>query len=106
MHEDILQIVIIDDEYFFRQNLIKEINWKRYGFHLAGDANNGIAGLELIKRIKPDIAIVDINMPGLTGLEMIQQLADTDIDCCYCPYLSSRLRLSAYSYLTRRTRNW
>lgn len=45
------------------------------GYRLVDCCSNGIAALNLIKLHLPDIAILDINMPGLSGLEVLQQVA-------------------------------
>lgn len=78
-----LKIVCIDDEYFFRKSLINGLPWEEYGFKIVGDANNGRSGMELILNERPDIAIIDINMPLLTGLELIEQLTSQNVHCKY-----------------------
>lgn len=66
-------IVIIEDELFFRKSVCKILNTQK-DFQIIGEANNGLAGAELIREINPDIAIVDISMPLMNGLEMIRQV--------------------------------
>lgn len=78
-----LKVVLIDDEYFFRNSLKHSVDWETYGFSLAGDANNGKSGLDLILEVKPDIAIIDINMPILNGLELIEELNRHKVSCKY-----------------------
>ena len=41
-------------------------------FEVIGEAYDGLSGLELIKQLKPDLAFVDIQMPGMGGLELLQ----------------------------------
>lgn len=104
-----LTVVLIDDEYFFRNSLKHAICWEELGFQLAGDANNGKSGLELILEKKPDIAIVDINMPVLTGLELIERLSEHDIHCKYIlltgydefRYAQKAIRLSVSEYILK-----
>ena len=43
---------------------------------LAGEAANGLEALNLIFRVQPDIAILDISMPGLNGIEITRQIRD------------------------------
>lgn len=45
------------------------------GYHVTDSCSNGITALNLIKIHLPDIAILDVNMPGLNGLEVLQQIA-------------------------------
>ena len=61
-------LVIIDDEVFFRKSLINFLE-KQNLYNIAGEANNGQAGIRLIENVKPDIALVDISMPVMSGLE-------------------------------------
>ena len=71
------RFVIIDDEYYFRQSLKVILSETELDIECVGEANNGEAGLSLISQASPDFAIVDINMPVLGGLEMIQQYVQT-----------------------------
>ena len=66
-------LVIIDDEVFFRKSLINFLE-KQNLYNIAGEANNGQAGIRLIENVKPDIALVDISMPVMSGLDMIAAL--------------------------------
>jgi len=45
---------------------------------IAGSFKDGIETLEALKRLKPDLAIVDIKMPGLTGLEVLHEIRKDD----------------------------
>lgn len=47
--------------------------WEKYNCKVIGEAENGLAGIELISRLKPDIVFTDIRMSGLNGLAMIQK---------------------------------
>ena len=64
-------LVIIDDEVFFRKSLINFLE-KQNIYKIVGEANNGQAGIKLIENIKPDIALMDISMPIMSGLDMIE----------------------------------
>lgn len=75
------KVVIIDDEAVIREGLKTIIDWEEQGFVVAGEAASGREGLQLIERSRPDLAIVDIKMPGMNGLEMINSLRKKKIDC-------------------------
>jgi two-component system response regulator YesN len=64
-------IGIVEDEYFFRQALKKYISEYPDAYQVVGEAGNGKAGLEMLLAQQPDIALVDITMPLMNGLEMI-----------------------------------
>jgi DNA-binding NarL/FixJ family response regulator len=61
-----MKIVIVDDHPIVRQGLRQSIETEA-GFKVVGEAGDGHAGLELIDQLKPDIAVIDVNMPGLDG---------------------------------------
>ncbi|MCX7709982.1 MAG: response regulator [Clostridia bacterium] len=68
------KIIIADDEAIFREYMRTLIDWEQYGFEVCCEARNGTEALELIKEHKPDIALVDINMPFLDGLGLVEQV--------------------------------
>jgi len=63
--------VIIDDEKWVVRSLAATIK-DQENFEIVGEAYDGLSGLELIKQLKPDLAFVDIQMPGMGGLELLQ----------------------------------
>lgn len=67
------QVIILDDELFFRQALVTTFPWQDYNIHVCGEASNGADGLLLLQQFQPDIAFVDINMPGVNGLQFIRE---------------------------------
>ena len=68
------KIVIIDDEYFFRQALIKYVRNFKDEFTVVGDAGNGKLGIELIEQYHPEIILIDISMPQMTGFDVISYI--------------------------------
>ncbi len=75
-----LKIMIIDDEFYFREALKVSIPWKELGFEICGEAKNGKDALEKVAVINPDIMLVDINMPIIDGLEFIQRVKEQGIE--------------------------
>ncbi len=69
-----MKLIVADDEKWVRSTIISLIPFENLGMTLVSEASNGIEALELCKQHKPDILITDIRMPGLTGLELIQEL--------------------------------
>src|SRR5690348_18234546 len=73
------RVVVVDDE----PSLIKFVsqNLRARGYDVAG-ASNGLEGVERVKEYKPDLVILDINMPGMDGFETcsyIRQFSDAAI---------------------------
>ncbi len=65
--------MIIDDEKTVRQGLEQLIDWEKAGYHLGTSGKDGRDGLNNLLRENPDLVLVDIKMPGLSGLEVIKE---------------------------------
>jgi len=63
-----VQILIVDDHELFRRTarsfIESQPNW-----HVCGEAGDGIEAIELAKRLRPQVVLMDINMPRMDGLE-------------------------------------
>lgn len=66
------KVIVIDDERIQRQGLVMMTPWQELGCTLAGEAKDAQEALRLMEKVRPDIAIVDIKMPGMNGLELIE----------------------------------
>ena len=70
-------IVIADDHAIFRQGLMQLLKTVP-DFILSGEARNGSEALKIIEEQEPDVAILDISMPEMTGIEVIRNLRKKD----------------------------
>ncbi|MCS7461370.1 response regulator [Paenibacillus doosanensis] len=85
----LLKVIAVDDELLVRNHLRSLIDWEQFGFTLCGEAGDGAEALELVRDTAPHLAIVDMNMPGMDGVELIRQLSER------CPELRM-IALSSY----------
>ena len=69
--------MVADDHAMFRQGLIQLLKTIP-SFTLTGEADNGREALKIIEANEPDVAVLDIAMPELTGIEVIQEVARKD----------------------------
>jgi two-component system, LytTR family, response regulator len=69
-----LRTIIIDDETIARQRLSRLLNEHNGQFEVIAEAKNGIEGANLVNSLKPDLIFLDIQMPGKTGFEMLDDL--------------------------------
>jgi len=67
------KVLIVEDEDIMRKGLMFMAKWQEVDCIVVGEAVNGQDGLEKIKKYRPDIVIVDINMPVMDGLEMLER---------------------------------
>ncbi|MGE5614581.1 MAG: response regulator [Bacillota bacterium] len=71
------KLIIVDDEDEVRQGILQNINWEKYGFQVAGEAENGREALDHIEKEVPDLVITDIKMPVMDGLELSSILKES-----------------------------
>jgi len=74
-----IRIVLIDDHTLVRTGL-RLILEQQADMQILGEADNGEKGLALIKRLQPDIALVDVHMPGFSGVEVTERVRRAKLD--------------------------
>ncbi|KJF17089.1 response regulator [Acidithrix sp. C25] len=75
------RVVIAEDEAIIRLDLKEAL--EELGYEVVGAASTGDEGLEMIRSLKPDFAILDIKMPGLDGLQVAHEVGEDKI----CPVI-------------------
>lgn len=102
-----MKILIADDEPLARERLTRLLKHIPDCTVLQPDAENGYDTLQLVQRLKPDILLLDIGLPGLDGLQVAAQLcAQNDAPAViFClaqhEYATQAFDLSATSYLLK-----
>ncbi|TSA80319.1 response regulator transcription factor [Deinococcus detaillensis] len=71
-----MKIVIADDHPLFRIGLKYAL--RDQGFEVLAEASDGLEALEVIRQFQPDAALLDVKMPGLTGIEVCEKLRATN----------------------------
>src|SRR2546428_9948121 len=67
------RIVIVDDHPLFRKGLEQLIH-SDGGFMVCGEAGDAAEAMEVIRKLHPDLAIVDLSLPGANGIELIKNI--------------------------------
>ena len=79
----VLKVVIADDERKICQLLRVIVDWQALGYEIVAVAHNGLQALEYVRKYEPDLLVTDIQMPELTGIELLhkirEELQDIDI---------------------------
>ena len=70
--------LIVDDEDLARQQITRLLA-AQPDFQVIGEARNGVEALELIPELKPEVVFLDIEMPGLSGFDMLIQLRESPL---------------------------
>jgi DNA-binding NarL/FixJ family response regulator len=67
-----LRVLLVDDHDLFRtglRNLLEE-----QGVHVVGEAADGAQAIRMVRELAPDVVVMDLNMPGMTGVEATRQV--------------------------------
>ena len=67
-----IRVVIAEDEAIIRLDLKETL--EEEGYEVVGETGRGDKALELVRELRPDLAVLDIKMPGMTGLEVAKQI--------------------------------
>ncbi len=67
------QVMIIDDEMIVREGIKNLIPWEDYNFEICQEGIDGKDGLKKVLDYAPDLVLVDVKMPGLSGIELIRE---------------------------------
>src|SRR2546427_8062432 len=70
---DAKRIVIVDDHPLFRKGL-EQLIQSHNGLAICGEAANATEAMDIIRRVAPDLAIVDLSLPGANGIELIKNI--------------------------------
>jgi two-component system, NarL family, response regulator LiaR len=72
--KDAIRVVLVDDHHFFRQGLRSLL--REHGFEIAGEATSGEAAIGLTLELEPDVVVMDLHMPGISGVEATRRLSE------------------------------
>ena len=67
-----LRVLLVDDEIMIREGFKRLFDWEGHDCEVVGEAADGMEALTKIDSLQPDIAIMDINIPIMNGLKVIQ----------------------------------
>ena len=97
------KVVIVDDEAPAR-SLIKEFLQDHKDLVLLAECNNGVNAVKTINTFKPDLVFLDIQMPGLTGFEVVKRLEEMPqiiFSTAYDQYALEAFEVHAVDYLLK-----
>ena len=101
-----IRTVIADDEEPARNELFFQLA-QLEDVEVVGQATNGLEALELIESLRPDLSLLDVQMPGLTGFELVRALVAKKIDSrvvfvtAYDRYAIEAFKINAVDYLLK-----
>ncbi len=101
------RVVIVDDDDVSLENLDFSLR-KDTRFQVEGVARNGKQGKKVITKVRPDLLFLDVEMPDMTGMELLQHIRDSIswnmkvvFYTAYDKYMIQAIRESAFDYLLK-----
>lgn len=104
-----MNIIIVDDEPFVREGLKAIIDWNSYDINICAEASDGLEGYDKIMEYNPELVIIDIKMPEMSGIELTKKLRTNGFQGKIVilsgysdfTYAQSALRFGVISYLLK-----
>ena len=72
-----VSVLVVDDSRVFRRGMGRAVRLHS-GLELVGEADGGEAAIDAIERLRPDVVLLDLRMPDIDGLEVLDRLHDLD----------------------------
>ena len=103
------KLLIADDEAVIREGIRCLLDWDSLGYTIIGEASNGDEAYALISQEKPDLVLLDIRMPGMTGLDVVCRAREDGFEGKVVilsgysdfTYAQQAIRYGVISYLTK-----
>jgi two-component system, NarL family, response regulator NreC len=103
-----VNIILADDHKIIRKSL-KALLSAEPDFNIIGEADNGLTAVDLVKKLQPDILVLDLMMPGMNGLDVIRELCKHKPEIAIIilsvhnneAYVIEALRLGARGYVLK-----
>jgi len=93
-----IRILVADDHEIVLEGIRNLLGRSGRPWWICGEAKNGTEAVEMVKSLKPDIAVLDITMPGMSGLEAAKRISQLNIGCrvlIFTMHESGRLGIEA-----------
>ena len=103
-----IRVLVVDDHPVVRQGLMAILRWEK-DFELVGDAADGLAAVQMILQHHPDVVLLDLRLPHLSGIEVMKQVRSQGLQTRFLvlttydtdEYIAPALAAGAQGYLLK-----
>lgn len=74
-----LSVLLVDDEFYVREMMKKCVDWEELGFQICAEAASCASAIKAATEVRPDLIMLDINLPDATGFHVVEALRQADI---------------------------
>ena len=74
-------VLIVEDELLIRKGIKLSCDWDALGMFVCGEAEDGLEAWEIYQQKRPDIILLDIQIPSLDGIELLRRIRREDSAC-------------------------
>ena len=82
MMNDVIRVLVVDDHTVVRKGLCSLLSAEKYGIEVVGEAGDGFEAVRLAHELRPDVILMDLFMPGKSGLEAIREIKEGNPEAC------------------------
>ena len=106
------RVMVVEDERIEREATVLALQMADLELEVVGSAENGTEALRLFRETLPDVVIMDVDLPGISGLEVIQEMQKLSADAQYIilsaynifSYAQKALKMGVHEYLLKPCR--
>lgn len=100
-----IRVIVVDDEPLARQRIADMLRHER-GVQIVAEIDNGSAAVETIRKLRPDLVFLDVQMPGRTGLEIVREIGPENMPLtifvtAYDKHALEAFEVAAVDYLVK-----
>lgn len=74
-----LNMILADDEPIITRGIRKLVDWEKLGIFIEGEYRDGHSAMEAILSGQPDLALLDISMPGMNGIDILKSIREMEL---------------------------